>query len=122
MEDAQLAPSEYRCQATDQFLESRNSGSASGLRRMAPRPRARVRDPIFCVFVSCRTAKGLRFNRYKLDSESIPQEGPMNKKARETIALRTLALIVVLSASWQAHAQKAKMPYPSTASPDHHLV
>ena len=46
----------------------------------------------------------------------------MNKKSCETIALRTLALVVVLGASWQAHAQKAKMPYPSKAPLDQYLM
>ena len=46
----------------------------------------------------------------------------MNKKAAETIALRTFALVIVLGAWWQAHAQKAKMPYPSKAPLDQYLI
>jgi len=46
----------------------------------------------------------------------------MNKKAAETIALRTFALVIVLGAWWQAHAQKAKMPYPSKAPLDQYLM
>jgi hypothetical protein len=47
----------------------------------------------------------------------------MNKKSGETIALRTFALVIVLvGASWQAHAQKAKISYPSMAPVDQYLM
>jgi hypothetical protein len=46
----------------------------------------------------------------------------MNKAAGETIALRTFALVFVLGACWQAHAQKAKIPYPSKAPVDQYLM
>jgi hypothetical protein len=46
----------------------------------------------------------------------------MNKKAAETIALGTFALVVVLGSSWQAHAQNAKIPYPSKAPVDQYLM
>jgi len=46
----------------------------------------------------------------------------MNKKAGKTIALRTFALVVVLAASWQAPAQKAKTPYPTMAPLDQYLI
>jgi hypothetical protein len=46
----------------------------------------------------------------------------MNKKAGEIIALGTFALVVVLGASWQAHAQKAKTLYPNRAPIDQYLM
>jgi hypothetical protein len=46
----------------------------------------------------------------------------MNKKSGEAIALRTLALVVVLCASWQAHTQTAKISYPSKAPLDQYLM
>ena len=46
----------------------------------------------------------------------------MKNKAGKIIALRTLALVVVLGASWQAHAQKAKILYPSMAPLDQYLM
>ena len=46
----------------------------------------------------------------------------MNKKAGEMVALRTFALVVVLGASWQAHAQKANVEYPSKAPLDQYLM
>src|ERR1700722_6274381 len=56
------------------------------------------------------------------EGKSIPKEKPMNKKLGKAIVLRTLALIVVLCASWQAHAQTAKMSYPSKAPLDQYLI
>jgi hypothetical protein len=37
----------------------------------------------------------------------------MQIDVRGTSALTRLVLLVVVSAAWQAHAQKAKTPYPS---------
>jgi hypothetical protein len=67
-------------------------------------------------------AKAWDLNLVKLDSESVLQEEPMNKKAGEAIALLTLALFMVLGASWQVHAQKAKMTYPNMAPLDRYLM
>jgi hypothetical protein len=46
----------------------------------------------------------------------------MNKKAGERIALRMFVLVIVLGVSGPAHAQKAKMAYPSMAPLDQYLI
>src|ERR1700674_4169932 len=46
----------------------------------------------------------------------------MNGKMAKNIVLGALALVVVLSACWQAQAQDAKTPYPSMAPLDQHLM
>src|ERR1700677_3708087 len=46
----------------------------------------------------------------------------MKRKILRTIALGSFALVVVLGAAWQAHAQDAKTPYPSMAPVDQYLM
>jgi hypothetical protein len=46
----------------------------------------------------------------------------MKQKALRTIALTSLALVVMLAAAWQAQAQAAKAPYPSMAPLDQYLM
>jgi hypothetical protein len=46
----------------------------------------------------------------------------MNKKTLRMLALRSFALVVVLTAAWQAQAQNAKEPYPSMAPLDQYLM
>ncbi len=46
----------------------------------------------------------------------------MNRKIMKTIVLRTSALVIALSAPWQAQAQDAKTPYPSMAPLDQYLM
>jgi hypothetical protein len=46
----------------------------------------------------------------------------MKRKTLKAIALRTLALAVVVAAAWQAQAQDAKAPYPSMAPLDQYLM
>src|SRR6202035_110765 len=46
----------------------------------------------------------------------------MNPNMAEKMILNALVLVVLLSASWQAHAQDAKTPYPSVASLDQYLM
>ena len=46
----------------------------------------------------------------------------MKQKALRTIALTSLALVVMLAAAWQAQAQVAKAPYPSMAPLDQYLM
>ena len=46
----------------------------------------------------------------------------MKRRARRTIALTSLALVVTLAAAWQAQAQDAKAPYPSMAPLDQYLM
>ena len=46
----------------------------------------------------------------------------MKRKALRTIALSSFALVVMLPAAWQAHAQEAKTPYPSMAPLDQYLM
>ena len=46
----------------------------------------------------------------------------MKQKPLRTIALTSLALVVMLAAAWQAQAQAAKAPYPSMAPLDQYLM
>ena len=46
----------------------------------------------------------------------------MKRKILRTIALGSFALVVVLGAAWQAHAQDAKTPYPAMAPVDQYLM
>jgi hypothetical protein len=46
----------------------------------------------------------------------------MDQKIVRTIALGSLALVVVLSTAWQAQAQNAKVPYPGMAPLDQYLM
>ena len=46
----------------------------------------------------------------------------MKRKIIRTITLGSFALVVVLGAAWQAHAQDAKAPYPSMAPLDQYLI
>jgi len=46
----------------------------------------------------------------------------MKQKPLRTIALTSLALVVMLAAAWQAQAQVAKAPYPSMAPVDQYLM
>jgi len=46
----------------------------------------------------------------------------MNAKMTEKIVLGAFVLIVMLGASWQAHAEDAKAPYPSMAPLDQYLM
>jgi hypothetical protein len=46
----------------------------------------------------------------------------MKRKIIRTIALGSFALVVVLGAAWQAHAQDAKTPYPAMAPLDQYLI
>jgi hypothetical protein len=46
----------------------------------------------------------------------------MNRKIVNTIALRSLALVVVLGVAWQAQARDAKAPYPSMAPLEQYLM
>jgi len=46
----------------------------------------------------------------------------MKQKPLRTIALTSLALVVMLAAAWQAQAQVAKAPYPSMAPLDQYLM
>jgi hypothetical protein len=46
----------------------------------------------------------------------------MKRKIGRTIALGSFALVVVLGAAWQAHAQDAKTPYPAMAPLDQYLI
>jgi hypothetical protein len=46
----------------------------------------------------------------------------MNREIISTIALRSVALVILLSATWQAQAQEAKKPYPSMAPVDQYLT
>jgi hypothetical protein len=52
----------------------------------------------------------------------LSQEKSMKRKAVDTTALRSLALIVVLAAAWQVQAEDAKTPYPSMAPLDQYLM
>jgi hypothetical protein len=46
----------------------------------------------------------------------------MKRKIVRTIALGSFALVALLGAAWQAHAQDAKTPYPSMAPLDQYLI
>jgi hypothetical protein len=46
----------------------------------------------------------------------------MRRKTPKTIALSSFALLVMLSAAWQAPAQDAKTPYPNMAPLDQYLM
>ncbi len=46
----------------------------------------------------------------------------MKLKIIRTIALGSFALVVVLGAAWQPHAQDAKAPYPNMAPVDQYLI
>ncbi len=46
----------------------------------------------------------------------------MNRKRFQAIASLSFALILILDACWQAHAQDAKGPYPSMAPLDQYLM
>jgi hypothetical protein len=46
----------------------------------------------------------------------------MKRKNVRTIASKSLVLLVVLAASWQARAQEAKTPYPNMAPLEHYLM
>jgi hypothetical protein len=46
----------------------------------------------------------------------------MKRKIVRTIALGSFALVAVLGAAWQAHAQDAKAPYPAMAPVDQYLI
>jgi hypothetical protein len=46
----------------------------------------------------------------------------MKRKIIRTITLGSFALVVMLGAAWQAHAQDAKKPYPSMAPLDQYLI
>jgi hypothetical protein len=46
----------------------------------------------------------------------------MKRKVIRTIALGSFALVVMLGAAWQAHAQDAKAPYPNMAPVDQYLI
>ena len=46
----------------------------------------------------------------------------MKRKIVRTIALGTFALVAVLGAAWQAHAQNTKTPYPAMAPLDQYLM
>jgi hypothetical protein len=46
----------------------------------------------------------------------------MKRKMIRTIALGSFALVVMLGAAWQAHAQDAKTPYPAMAPLDQYLI
>jgi hypothetical protein len=46
----------------------------------------------------------------------------MKRKIIRTIAAGSFALVVMLGAAWQAHAQDAKTPYPSMAPLDQYLI
>jgi hypothetical protein len=46
----------------------------------------------------------------------------MKRKIIRTITLGSFALVVMLGAAWQAHAQDAKTPYPSMAPLDQYLI
>src|SRR5579872_1263377 len=54
--------------------------------------------------------------------EPFRQERSMNGNLTERTILRALALVVMLSASWQAHAQDAKASYPNMAPLDQYLM
>jgi hypothetical protein len=46
----------------------------------------------------------------------------MKRKVIRTIALGSFALVVMLGAAWQAHAQDTKTPYPNMAPVDQYLI
>ena len=46
----------------------------------------------------------------------------MKRKIGRTITLGSFALVVMLGAAWQAHAQDAKTPYPAMAPVDQYLI
>jgi hypothetical protein len=46
----------------------------------------------------------------------------MKRKIIRTITLGSFALVVMLGAAWQAHAQDAKTPYPAMAPIDQYLI
>src|ERR1700683_4460891 len=46
----------------------------------------------------------------------------MKRKIIRTIALGSFALVAVLGAAWQAHAQDTKTPYPNMAPVDQYLI
>jgi hypothetical protein len=46
----------------------------------------------------------------------------MKRKSLRAVALRNFALVVVVVAAWQAHAQDAKAPYPNMAPLDQYLM
>ena len=46
----------------------------------------------------------------------------MKRKIVRTITLGSFALVVMLGAAWQAHAQDAKTPYPAMAPVDQYLI
>jgi hypothetical protein len=46
----------------------------------------------------------------------------MKRKIIRTIAVGSFALVVMLGAAWQAHAQDAKTPYPAMAPLDQYLI
>ena len=46
----------------------------------------------------------------------------MKRKIVRTIALGSFALVALLGAAWQAHAQDAKTPYPAMAPVDQYLI
>ena len=46
----------------------------------------------------------------------------MKRKIVRTITLGSFALIVMLGAAWQAHAQDTKTPYPAMAPVDQYLI
>jgi hypothetical protein len=55
-------------------------------------------------------------------SNPFVQERPMNRNLTESTVLRALALVVILGACWQVHAQDAKASYPSMAPLDQYLM
>ena len=46
----------------------------------------------------------------------------MKRKALTVVALRSLVLVVVVAAAWQAHAEDAKTPYPKMAPVDQYMM
>jgi hypothetical protein len=46
----------------------------------------------------------------------------MKRKALTVLALRSLVLVVVVAAAWQAHAEDAKTPYPKMAPVDQYMM
>ena len=46
----------------------------------------------------------------------------MKRKSLTVLALRSLVLVVVVAAAWQAHAEDAKTPYPKMAPVDQYMM
>jgi hypothetical protein len=46
----------------------------------------------------------------------------MKRKALTVLALRSLVLVVVVAAAWQAHAEDSKTPYPKMAPVDQYMM